>query len=83
LIASWHDIVFLVGSCARFKFCPKESHHTTVKRIFRFLEGIVDLGLWYNKGSYFDLIAYRDDDYDGDKLERNNMSGACQFMGKL
>ncbi|GKB43944.1 retrovirus-related pol polyprotein from transposon TNT 1-94 [Tanacetum coccineum] len=37
---------------------PKESHLVAVKRIFRYLKGTPNLGLWYPKGSGFDLEAY-------------------------
>jgi len=78
LIASRLDIVFAVDLCARFQTSPRESHLTAVKRIFRYLIGTTDLGLWYSKGSCFDLIAYCD---AGDKIERKSTSGACQFLG--
>ncbi|GKA63215.1 retrovirus-related pol polyprotein from transposon TNT 1-94 [Tanacetum coccineum] len=42
---------------------PKESHLVVVKRIFRYLKGTSNLGLWYPKGSGFDLKAYSDSDY--------------------
>jgi len=29
----------------------------------------------------FDLIAYCDADYAGDKIERESTSGTCQFLG--
>lgn len=29
-----------------------------VKRIFRYLKGTLDFGLWYPKGMYFTLITY-------------------------
>jgi hypothetical protein len=32
---------------ARFQAAPKESHVQVVKIIFRYLKGIIDLGLWY------------------------------------
>jgi transposase InsO family protein len=82
LTASRPDIVFAVGLCARFQTAPKESHLTAVKRIFRYLVGTTDIGLWYKKGSYFDLIAYCDADYAGDKIERKSTSGACQLLGE-
>jgi hypothetical protein len=81
LTASRPDIVFAVGLCARFQTAPKESHLTAVKRIFRYLVGTTDLGLWYSKGSCFDLTAYCDADYAGDKIERKSTSGTCQFLG--
>ncbi|XP_073220702.1 secreted RxLR effector protein 161-like [Cicer arietinum] len=82
LTASRPDIVFAVGLCARFQSSPKESHLTAVKRIFRYLVGTTDLGLWYGKGSHFDFVAYCDADYAGDKMERKSTSGACQFLGE-
>jgi len=48
LTASRPDIVFAVGLCAHFQTAPKESHLTAVKRIFRYLVGTTDLGLWYS-----------------------------------
>ncbi|XP_058741394.1 uncharacterized protein LOC131613765 [Vicia villosa] len=81
-VASRPDIVFLVGLCARFQTDPKESHLTAVKRIFRYLVGTTDIGLWYEKGNHINLIAYCDADYDGDKIERKSTSGACQFLGQ-
>ncbi|GAU41423.1 hypothetical protein TSUD_26030 [Trifolium subterraneum] len=82
LTASRPDIVFAVGLCARFQTSPKESHLIAVKRIFRYLVGNPDVGLWYKKGSHFDLQAYCDADYAGDKIERKSTSGACQFLGE-
>ena len=43
LTASRPDIMFSVYLCARFQLCPKESHLLTVKRIFRYLSGTIDL----------------------------------------
>ncbi|XP_073219944.1 secreted RxLR effector protein 161-like [Cicer arietinum] len=80
LTASRPDIIFAVGLCARFQSSPKEPHLTAVKRIFRYLIGTTDLGLWYSKGSHFDFVAYCDADYAGDKMERKSTSGACQFL---
>ncbi|GAU10529.1 hypothetical protein TSUD_418010 [Trifolium subterraneum] len=82
LTASRPDIVFAVGLCARFQTSLKESHLIAVKRIFRYLVGTPDVGLWYKKGSHFDLQAYCDADYAGDKIERKSTSGACQFRGE-
>ena len=38
LTASRPDIAFSVGICARYKFCPKESHMAAVKRIIKICE---------------------------------------------
>ena len=36
-----------VGMVARFQSTPKENHVQAVKRIFRYLKGTINLGLWY------------------------------------
>ncbi|GKC56224.1 retrovirus-related pol polyprotein from transposon TNT 1-94 [Tanacetum coccineum] len=49
-----------------------------------YLKGTPNLGLWYPKGSCFDLKAYSDLDYDGCNLNRKSTSGGCQILsGKL
>ena len=47
LTASRPDIMFSVCLCARYQAAPKKSHLTAVKRIFRYLHGTVELGLFY------------------------------------
>jgi len=57
LTASRLDIMLSVCLCARFQANPKESHLTAIKRIFKYLLGTKDLGLWYLKRSCFELIG--------------------------
>lgn len=63
ITASRPDIMFCVCKCAKFQSNPKESHLTTVKCIFRYLKGTIDLGLWYPKGQPFNLVCFYDYDY--------------------
>ena len=81
LTASRPDIMFGVCLCARFQSTPKVSHCIAVKRIFRYLKGQPRLGLWYPKGSSFDLYSYTDSDYGGCNLDRKSTSSGCQFLG--
>ena len=53
-----------------------------VKRIFRYLVYTSNLGLWYPKGSSFDLHGYSDSDYAGCKVDRKSTTGTCQFLGR-
>jgi len=71
-----------VCMCARFQAAPKESHHLAVKRILRYLAYTPTLGLWYPKGSKFDLVGFSDADYAGDKVDRKSTSGTCHFLGR-
>ena len=83
LTTSRPDIMFSVCLCARFQACPKESHLSVVKRIFRYLIGIQNLGLWYLRGTSFDLIGFSDTDYAGSKIDRKSTSGTYQFLGHM
>ncbi|KAH9783541.1 hypothetical protein KPL71_009348 [Citrus sinensis] len=81
LTASRPDIMFSICLCARFQSCPKESHMLAVKRIFRYLIGTINLGLWYPRGTHIDLTCYSDADFAGYKVDRKSTSGTCHFLG--
>ena len=81
LTSSRPDIQFSVCLCARFQASLRESHLTAVKRIFRYLVGTQDIGLWYSANCNLELIAYTDLDYAGSRLDRKSTSGYCQFLG--
>jgi hypothetical protein len=82
LCASRPDIMLFVCMCARFQADPKEVHLRAVKRIMRYLVYTPKFGLWYPKGSTFDLIGYSDADWAGCKIDRKSTSGTCQFSGR-
>jgi hypothetical protein len=48
----------------------------------RYLVHTPKFGLWYPKGSTFDLIGYSDADWAGCKIDRKSTSGTCQFLGR-
>ncbi|KAJ9560654.1 hypothetical protein OSB04_005814 [Centaurea solstitialis] len=81
LTASRPDIMFSTCLCARYQSKPKVSHFKAVKRIFRYLKGTVNLGLWYPKGSGYELTGYTDADHGGCKLDRKSTTGHIQFLG--
>ena len=81
LTASRPDIMYATYLCARFQADPREPHLTAVKRIFKYLKGTADLGLWYPRESDFKLIGYSDADFAGCKIDRKSTSGSCQFLG--
>ncbi|GKF96309.1 hypothetical protein Tco_0289044, partial [Tanacetum coccineum] len=81
LTVSRPNIMFAVCACSRFLVTPKTSHLNAVKRIFKYLNGKPNLGLWYPRESSFDLEAYSDSDYAGANLDRKSTTGDCQFLG--
>ncbi|GJW76906.1 putative ribonuclease H-like domain-containing protein [Tanacetum coccineum] len=82
LTASRPDIMYAVCVCSRFQVTPKTSHLNAVKRIFKYLKGKPNLGLWYPRESPLDLEAFSDSDYGGSNLDRKSTTGGCQFLGQ-
>ncbi|KAK6149350.1 hypothetical protein DH2020_016875 [Rehmannia glutinosa] len=81
LTASRPDILHVVCLYARFQSNPKESHMSAVKRIFRYLKGTIQYGLFYPKNENFSLKGYSDSDYAGNIDDWKGTSGSCQFLG--
>jgi hypothetical protein len=77
LCASRSDIIFSVCICARFQDAPKDCHLRAVKRIMRYLVLTPNLGLWYPKGSHFELLGYSDADYAECKVDRKSTYETC------
>ncbi|GJT08392.1 uncharacterized mitochondrial protein-like protein [Tanacetum coccineum] len=65
LTASRPDLTFVVCMCARYQAKPTEKHLHAIKRIFKYLRGTVNRGLWYPKDSSIALTAYADTDHAG------------------
>jgi len=64
-----------------FQDSPKETHLNVVKRIFKYLQGTLDYGLWYPKGKHFNLITLTYVDWVGSIDDKNSTSGATHFLG--
>nr|GEU69536.1 putative ribonuclease H-like domain-containing protein [Tanacetum cinerariifolium] len=82
LIASRPNIMFAVSVCSRHQVTPMTSHLNAVKKIFKYLKGQPNLGLWYPRDSSFQLEAYNDSDYAGSHGDRKSTTGGCQFLGR-
>ncbi|GJS94864.1 retrovirus-related pol polyprotein from transposon TNT 1-94 [Tanacetum coccineum] len=61
---------------------PTEKHLKEVKRIFHYLRGTVNMGLWYMKDSGFELTGFSNADYAGCKDTFKSTSGGAQFLGE-
>ncbi|GJR54444.1 putative ribonuclease H-like domain-containing protein [Tanacetum coccineum] len=67
----------------RFQVTPKISHLHAVKRIFRYLKGKHNLGLWYPRDSPFDLEAFSDSNYARASLYRKSTTGVALIEGRM
>nr|GEV71748.1 uncharacterized mitochondrial protein AtMg00810-like [Tanacetum cinerariifolium] len=76
------DLVQEVCYCAHYQARPIEKHLKEAKRIFRYLKGTINMGLWYPKDSGFKLTAFLDVDHAGCLDTRKSTSGGIQFLGE-
>nr|GEX28036.1 uncharacterized mitochondrial protein AtMg00810-like [Tanacetum cinerariifolium] len=75
------DIMHATCYYAHYQAKPTEKHLTAVKRIFRYLKDTIHMGLWYPKGTGFELTAFSDSDHAGCLDSRKSTSGGIQFLG--
>ncbi|GKE19704.1 hypothetical protein Tco_1427281 [Tanacetum coccineum] len=63
LTANRPDLVFDVCMCARYQASPTKNHLEALKRVFQYLRGTINWGLWYPKDTAMALTAYADADH--------------------
>jgi hypothetical protein len=81
ITSSCLDIMHAVGMVGRYQDVPKHNHLLVVKRIFRYLKGIMNYCLWYPRNQNVQLSVYSDDDWVNCVDERKSMSGGAFFLG--
>ncbi|GKC69947.1 hypothetical protein Tco_1115830 [Tanacetum coccineum] len=60
---------------------PVDQTQYRIKRVFRYLQGTINMGLWYPKDIAMALTAYTDADHAGCQDTRRSTSGSAQFLG--
>nr|GEU76948.1 putative RNA-directed DNA polymerase [Tanacetum cinerariifolium] len=80
---AWYDELsnFLMSKSFT-KARPIENHLKKVKRIFRYLRGTINMGLWYSKDFGFELTDFLDADHARCIDTRKSTSGRIQFLGE-
>nr|GFA19221.1 uncharacterized mitochondrial protein AtMg00810-like [Tanacetum cinerariifolium] len=81
LTASRPDLVFAVCMFARYQASPIKKHLEALKRVFRYLKGTINWGLWYPKDTSMAPTVYADADHAGCQDTRRSTSGSAQFFG--
>nr|GEZ76260.1 copia protein [Tanacetum cinerariifolium] len=67
--------------CARYQAKPTKKHLEALKRVFWYLKGTINWGLWYPKDTVMALTAYADADHAGCQDTRRSTSGSAQSLG--
>jgi len=56
------------------------THWVAAKKILRYLQGTVDLGIKYQKENYLSLVGLSESDYASDKIDRKSTSGFVFYL---
>nr|GEV98306.1 retrovirus-related Pol polyprotein from transposon TNT 1-94 [Tanacetum cinerariifolium] len=79
LTASGADLTFILCMCARYQAKPTEKQLHAVKRIFKYLRGAINRGLWNPKDFSIALTAYADADHAGCQDTIQSTSGGTDM----
>uniref|UniRef100_A0A2N9HQR7 Reverse transcriptase Ty1/copia-type domain-containing protein n=1 Tax=Fagus sylvatica TaxID=28930 RepID=A0A2N9HQR7_FAGSY len=74
------DITYAVNQVCQYMHKPTATHLATAKRILRYLQGTLHLGIRFQSGSPT-LIAFTDSDWAGDPYDRHSTTGITVFLG--
>nr|GFB20800.1 retrovirus-related Pol polyprotein from transposon TNT 1-94 [Tanacetum cinerariifolium] len=64
-----------------YQASPTKKHLEALIRVFGYLRGTINWGLWYPKDTAMALMAYADADHAGCQDIRRSMSGSAQLFG--
>ncbi|GJT81651.1 retrovirus-related pol polyprotein from transposon TNT 1-94 [Tanacetum coccineum] len=65
----------------KYQTSPTKKYLEALKRVFQYLRGTINWGLWYPKDTAMALTAYTDADHAGCQDTRRSTSGSAQFLG--
>ena len=69
------DISFSVNLLAKYSSCPTRRHWNGVKHILRYLQGTMDMGLYYPNVPKAELVGYADAGYMSDPHNARSQTG--------
>ncbi|CAH9077043.1 unnamed protein product [Cuscuta europaea] len=76
------DITYAVHLVSQFMHAPRTTHLLAVKRIFRYLQGTRDHGLWLQRSTRPTcVVAYSDADWAGCLDSSRSTTGFAVFLG--
>jgi hypothetical protein len=81
LVNTRPDICFVVNTLSQFMVEPRRVHWVAEKHVLRYLCGIIDYGLDYQRGDGVRLVGYTNSDWVGCVSDRKRISGCCFGLG--
>ena len=77
------DIIYGVKLVSHYMETPKEFHWLATKRVLRYINGSLNLGLFYAYGEIAQLLSYSNSDWGGDQDERKSTIGYVFYLGSI
>ncbi|GKD32664.1 ribonuclease H-like domain-containing protein [Tanacetum coccineum] len=75
------DLSYAVQQICLYMHDPREPHLAALKRILRYVQGTLDLGIHLYASSTTSLLGYVDANWAGFPFTRRSTSGYCDFLG--
>ncbi|GJU91755.1 ribonuclease H-like domain-containing protein [Tanacetum coccineum] len=75
------DLSYAVQHVCLYMHDPREPHFAALKRILRYVQGTLELGLQLYASATTSLVGYTDADWAGCPSTRRSTSGYCVFLG--
>ena len=75
------DITYAVSNVAKYSANSTKQHWIAVKRIFRYLKGTLNHGLFYSRNESTECVGFSDSDWGGDLDDRKSTSGYLFQLG--
>ncbi|XP_048447305.1 uncharacterized mitochondrial protein AtMg00810-like [Pyrus x bretschneideri] len=75
------DISFVVNQVCQYMHNPKSTYLQAVKRIYRYIKGIVEQGLLFRSSPDFSIRGFFYTDWADSIDDRRSTNGACIFLG--
>lgn len=80
LPATLPGITFAVGKLSQFCEKSLQSHWPAVKRVYCYVKGTIEYGIWYGPASWPTIIGYSDSDWAGCKVPRKSTEAFVFLM---
>jgi hypothetical protein len=76
------NIAFTVNKVSQYMYQPTEDHWNVVKRILRYVAGIIHYDFQFYRNSPLQIHSYSDADWAGNVDDRRSTSGFCVYLGR-
>ena len=75
------DICFVVNTLSQYIVKPRCVHMIAKKHVMRYLKGMIDFGLYYDRYHDYRLYGYTNSSWEGSVVDRKSTLDGCYCLG--